>query len=178
MVFFRAGVSMKHQAAASSLWEANKKLGRYKESLEMYELFVSTKDSIESEENQKAVIRQEYKFEYEKQKALDDSEHEKTIAIEKEKQRNQYIIILISALSTFLILILLLIIYRRLRLTKEQKYIIEDIMKNKNITQIELSKKYDVNRETIKRDLKKLKELKLIKRVGSDKTGYWKLMSL
>ena len=54
-----------------------------------------------------------------------------------------------------------------------QKDIIRKIEKNKNITQTELSKQYNVNRETIKRDLKKLKEHSIIKRVGSDKTAHW-----
>ncbi len=31
----------------------------------------------------------------------------------------------------------------------------------------------NVNRETIKRDMKKLRDFGLIRRVGSDKTGYW-----
>jgi len=39
-----------------------------------------------------------------------------------------------------------------------------------------MSKKLKYGRETIKRDLKKLKELKIIKRVGSDKTGYWEVL--
>ena len=59
------------KSAASSLWEINKKLGRYKESLAMGELFIATRDSMESEANQKAVIQQEYKYAYEKQAAAD-----------------------------------------------------------------------------------------------------------
>ncbi len=59
---------------------------------------------------------------------------------------------------------------------ERQKKIIKDILLNKNITQIELATKHQVNRETIKRDLKKLKELKLIKRIGPDKSGYWEVV--
>ncbi len=54
--------------------------------------------------------------------------------------------------------------------------IINEIQKNKKITQVELADKYNVNEKTIKRDLKKLKELNLIKRVGADKTGYWQII--
>jgi tetratricopeptide (TPR) repeat protein len=57
--------------ASHLLWEVNKKLGKFKESLEQYELYVSSRDSIESEANQKEVIRQEYKYSYEKQAAAD-----------------------------------------------------------------------------------------------------------
>ena len=35
--------------------KAYKKLGKYKESLEMYELYIKTKDSLESEKNQKEI---------------------------------------------------------------------------------------------------------------------------
>jgi tetratricopeptide (TPR) repeat protein len=65
------GAALRIKKAASSLWEINKKLGRYKESLDMYELFIATRDSMESEANQKAVIQQEYKYAYEKQAAAD-----------------------------------------------------------------------------------------------------------
>jgi tetratricopeptide (TPR) repeat protein/serine phosphatase RsbU (regulator of sigma subunit) len=65
------GAALQIKSAASSLWKVNKKLGRYKESLEMYELFIATRDSIDSEANQKAVIQQEYKYAYEKQAAAD-----------------------------------------------------------------------------------------------------------
>ena len=65
------GAALQIKSAASSLWEINKKLGRYKESLAMYELFIATRDSMDSEANQKAVIQQKYKYAYEKQAAAD-----------------------------------------------------------------------------------------------------------
>ncbi|MEX2482986.1 MAG: tetratricopeptide repeat protein [Brumimicrobium sp.] len=57
--------------AAHSLWQINKKLGRHQQSLEMYELYIASRDSIKSEENQKEIIRQEYKYEYDKQATAD-----------------------------------------------------------------------------------------------------------
>lgn len=57
--------------AAKSLWKLNKALDRTRKSLEMYELYIATRDSIESKEIQKAVIKQEYKHAYEKQAAAD-----------------------------------------------------------------------------------------------------------
>lgn len=65
------GAIMPTKGAANSLYQTNKKLGRYQDALQMYELFIETRDSIESEANQKAVIRQEYKYAYEKQAAAD-----------------------------------------------------------------------------------------------------------
>ena len=57
--------------AAKSLWDINKALGRFKEALTKYEIYIETRDSLQSEENQKEVIRQEYKYQYEKQAAAD-----------------------------------------------------------------------------------------------------------
>lgn len=62
-------------------------------------------------------------------------------------------------------------------LNDRQKEIIKIIKDNSKITQIELSEIFNVNRETIKRDLNKLQEAKIIKRVGSKKTGYWKIIT-
>ena len=84
------------RATAKSLWKVNKSLGRYQESLEMYELYITTRDSVESEENQKEVIRQEFTYDYEK-KSLADSlafiqkQGIKQLAhnIELEKEANQ-----------------------------------------------------------------------------------------
>jgi ATP-dependent DNA helicase RecG len=57
-----------------------------------------------------------------------------------------------------------------------QKGIIRLIEKNKIISINELAGICNVGRETVKRDFKKLKELNLIKRVGTDKTGRWELV--
>jgi len=56
------------------------------------------------------------------------------------------------------------------------KQILKHINANNSIAIAELSNFCEVGRETIKRDIKKLKELKIIERIGSDKTGYWKIL--
>jgi len=48
---------------------------------------------------------------------------------------------------------------------------------NKYITINRMSTILMVKRLTIIRDLKKLKELNIVKRVGSDKTGYWEVIT-
>ena len=59
---------------------------------------------------------------------------------------------------------------------KRQRNILYQIMSNKYITREELAIKNNVSIETIKRDIRKLRELKLIKRIGSDKTGFWQIL--
>ena len=51
------------------------------------------------------------------------------------------------------------------------------VMKNNTrISMLELSKQFNVNQKTIKRDIQTLKTKGLIERVGPDKGGYWKVV--
>lgn len=54
--------------------------------------------------------------------------------------------------------------------------ILELIRKNNNITAINIAENIDMTEKTAKRNLKSLKEKGYIERVGSDKTGYWKII--
>jgi len=82
-----------------------KKQGNYKEALEMYELHIKMRDSIKNEETQKATIRQQTKYEFEKaQLVKEQEENEKhRISNEKLKRRDnlQYSVILIAILALF-----------------------------------------------------------------------------
>jgi len=49
------------------------------------------------------------------------------------------------------------------------------IKQNKNITTTEISERLNMSLSTIKRKIKVLKEQGIIERIGSDKTGYWKI---
>jgi len=57
--------------AAQKLYKAYKSIGNKSKALEAHELFMQAKDSINSEGNRKGIIRQEYKYEYDKQKLAD-----------------------------------------------------------------------------------------------------------
>jgi tetratricopeptide (TPR) repeat protein len=132
--------------ATQILWKTYKALGRYNEALSMYELYITTSESIESEENQKEVIRQEYKYEYEKQAATDsiksmeekkvkDAEIAKQDAEIKVKNNQQWM--LFGGLA--LVIIFAGFIFNRFRITQKQKNVIEEQKhiveeKNKEIT--------------------------------------------
>jgi len=51
------------------------------------------------------------------------------------------------------------------------------IKNNKKITVFMMAKKLSVNEKTIKRDIIKLKQKSILKRVGPDKGGYWDIIS-
>ena len=59
---------------------------------------------------------------------------------------------------------------------ERRKQIIRIMENNPEITASDLSNKFDLTERTIKRDLKKLSDDKLIEYVGSAKNGYWKVI--
>ena len=66
-----AMVAIEIKVAAYELWKSYSEKNQYKTALEMHELYITTRDSIQSEKHQKEVIRQQYKYQYEKQLAAD-----------------------------------------------------------------------------------------------------------
>jgi ATP-dependent DNA helicase RecG len=64
----------------------------------------------------------------------------------------------------------------RFNLTKNQLSILKAVVGNKKITQKKLAKIVGVTRKNIVNNMKKLKEKGVLKRVGSDKAGYWKVL--
>ena len=91
--------------AASYLSIIAKKQGNYKKALEMYELHIQMRDSIKNEETQKATIRQQTKYEFEKaQLVKEQAEKEAARIVAEETSRRdnlQYSVILIALLVLF-----------------------------------------------------------------------------
>ena len=63
-----------------------------------------------------------------------------------------------------------------LPVNKTQKKLIELLIENSKYTYDELAKKLNKTRETVRANLRILEDKKLIKRVGADKNGYWKVL--
>ena len=61
------------------------------------------------------------------------------------------------------------------KLTLNQKDIFKKIKENPDITAEGLSELVGINQRNIEKNLSKLQEFKLIKRIGSDKTGHWEV---
>jgi len=118
--------------AADVLRKAYKNLNDSKNALEMYELYITMRDSLLNTENQKAIIRYEFKSEYEKQAAADSVAFAKESEIKqveiarqqaeiKARKNQQY------GLFGGLILALVFagFLYNRFKVTSQQKQIIE-----------------------------------------------------
>lgn len=126
------GVAIPTKEASSLLWKVNKKLGKYKKALEMYELYVTTKDNLESKENEREVVRQEYKYAYEKQAATDSVKAAELYKIQAvqiaankaeakaQKQQKTYLFIGLGLLALFGVFM-----FNRFRVTHKQKNIID-----------------------------------------------------
>lgn len=102
----------KVEEAAQLLSKVYQATAQYKEALEMYQLFISSRDSIVSEKNQREVIRQGFQYTYDKKKLTDDLMHE----AELEKELNQrYALYIILGTS----LLFLTIVYRAWRIRRK-----------------------------------------------------------
>ena len=61
----------------------------------------------------------------------------------------------------------------KIKLDENEVYVTEILKEDPDITAKKLSKKLKVSTKTIFRTFKSLKEKNIIKRIGSDKKGYW-----
>jgi len=101
------------------------KQGKGIKALEMYKLHVQMKDSINNEATQKASIRQQTKYEFEKVQAVKDKEHEKQLEVEQEAKAKQQVITYATAGGLGLVGIFLFFVMNRLKVTRKQKTVIE-----------------------------------------------------
>lgn len=88
--------------AAKLLSKVHKLHGDHEQALWMYELFIKMRDSINNEETNKAAIRQQTQYEFEKEQIIAEKVRNEEIRIENEelKRRDnlQYSVVLISLL--------------------------------------------------------------------------------
>lgn len=75
--------------AASILHKGYRLLGKYQQSLDMHELFMVMRDSINSVEGQKTLMRQQFQYDFDKKEALMMAEQEKADAIAREEMRRK-----------------------------------------------------------------------------------------
>jgi len=92
-------------SSAAILYKLSKRELKFKESLDMYELHIQMRDSVKNEENQKAAIRQQTKYEFEKAQLVKEQEEKDAarIVAEQTSRRDnlQYSVILIALLTLF-----------------------------------------------------------------------------
>ncbi|NQX97920.1 MAG: tetratricopeptide repeat protein, partial [Flavobacteriales bacterium] len=113
------------KSASELLSKIYEKQGKGMQALEMHKLYITMRDSINNETTQKATAQQQAKYEYEKQKTINDAEHNKQLAIEKQEKEKQVIITTTTAGGLGLVVVFLIFVFNRLQVTKKQKKQIE-----------------------------------------------------
>ena len=118
--------------AAKALHTCYKAIGQDQKALEMHELYIQMRDSINSVENKEAVIRQQFRFSYENQAVADSLKHVAAINEQgiKIQFQNRIGRILLGSLAVLLVFLFLL--FKRFQVTRDQKRIIETASRKTN----------------------------------------------
>jgi serine phosphatase RsbU (regulator of sigma subunit) len=119
------------QGAAKLLSDIYGDEGKGMKAFKMYKLYTSMRDSINNNKNQKAIIQQNIKYQYQKEKAIDDGERDNLMAIEQKENEKQQVIIYAIGFGLLIVLLFSFIIYNKLKVTGKQKALIE--VQNKEI---------------------------------------------
>ncbi len=93
--------------------------------LKMHKLYISMRDTINNTAAQKATAKQLAQYEYEKQKTIDDANHDKILLVKQEEKEKQQIITIAIGVGLALVIVFLIFVFNRLQLAKKQKIVIE-----------------------------------------------------
>lgn len=133
------------EESSHNLIVSYQKSGNYKKAFEMQDLYLQSKDSMLNKNNQFEVLKQEFKYDYEKQsfadslnyvneKKISELENQAKLKTEKNKQITLYI-------GLSLVIIFTIFIFNRFRITQKQKNIIELQSKKLTATHHQLERK-------------------------------------
>lgn len=132
--------------AASLMYDIYKVKKEWKKATEMQDLFSMMKDSILNNETQKAVMRQQLRYQFEKKEAIASMERQKQQIVVQEEKKRQRILTGSIAFGLFLMIIFAGFIYNRYRISKRQQDIIARQKQQVDLAYDQLSEK---NREII-----------------------------
>jgi tetratricopeptide (TPR) repeat protein len=107
------------------LYDAYKKTGEFKRSVEMLEMNKNMSDTLKARENSKKIFQQQIKFEYEEEKAKEKIALAKHEAEQEAKLKAQLIITWISVFGLLLVLGLAVVIFKSARKQKQANILLE-----------------------------------------------------
>ena len=113
------------KGTAEVLKKVYKAQGRYKESLDMYELEIQMRDSLQNLETEQEAFQKQLQYQYDREQELSDLKHQQEIKVVSVQKANQEKIIMLVIVILCLVLVSLALIFYRLRKTREQKRLIE-----------------------------------------------------
>ncbi len=162
--------------SAALLYRLNRQQKNYQSALEMYELFVQTRDSMFNEANTKKIIQQQYQFEYDKKAAADSvilkekmkvknaeitasnaEAAKQRLASESQKKQNAYLFGVLALVGLFGVFI-----FNRYKVTKRQKNVIDQQKFAVESQKIKIEKQHQILEETHKEITDSIKYAKRI----------------
>jgi serine phosphatase RsbU (regulator of sigma subunit) len=115
----------KLKTAAKAYSDILRKQGDWKAAMLKFEIYIKMRDSILNINTERSAIRQKIKYEYEKQKSVDNTNNQKLIFYEQQETEKQQLMTWASLTILMLVICFLLVIFNRLRITKNQKIVIQ-----------------------------------------------------
>ncbi len=120
------GVASEIKFASNLLYNIYKKAAQPAKALEMHELYIEMRDSINSMENKEAIIKLEYQYKYEKEQVLAEAKHQEQMALSAEREKRQQLIAYSAGGGLVMVLAFAFFILNRLQVTRRQKKVIEE----------------------------------------------------
>ncbi|MBR9920026.1 MAG: tetratricopeptide repeat protein [Bacteroidetes bacterium] len=84
------------ESSSKVLLDVYRKTGQNQKALEMYDVYINTRDTLRSEANSKKILQQQLKYDYDKKTTADSLRYEKEIAVQEltfqaqlDRERNQ-----------------------------------------------------------------------------------------
>lgn len=140
---YKLNLEIRH--ASNNLYQAYEALGKDREAYKMFQLYISTRDTILSEENQKQAIKQEFKYAYEKQATADSIQMmeakkvmDAQIAAQKAEIKQERTQRFALYGGVFMLILFGGFIYNRLRITRHQNILIEQKKKEVEVKNKEI----------------------------------------
>src|ERR1043165_9084600 len=103
--------------------------GNFRSAFEHHRLYIAYRDSLDNEESRKKTIQSQLNYDFEKKEAIAEAEHrkelEKQMLLDEEKSSKQQLILVLAAASFVLVLAFAIFFWRSLRITRQQKSMIE-----------------------------------------------------
>ncbi len=107
------------------MFNIEKDYQNYREALQYHEIYVQMRDSVSSIQNRNTSIKKQYQYEFEIKEAELKSEQEKRELILNGEIKRQKLIFLVSIIGAIAFLVFSIILYKRVKLIRNQKQIIE-----------------------------------------------------
>lgn len=112
-------------AATGTAYQVYERMGNYKEALGFYRMHEQNKDSILNKTTLREMEQQQAQYEYDQKKTLLDSQHQKELAVQEEAKKKQEALLYVSIAGGLLLAVFLFIVFNRLKVTRQQKAVIE-----------------------------------------------------